>query len=63
MNWFIFTLRCAYLRLRIRSAERDAEMHAHWAVLEPLLAASARQHAEALQVQLAILTLERSSEH
>lgn len=47
--------RRAYLGVLIRSAERDVQMHEHWATVEPALAQRARQHAEQLRVQLALL--------
>ena len=44
-------IRRAYLRVRIASAEQDATVHEAHAVIEPLLAAAARQYAEALRVE------------
>lgn len=63
MNKIRAALRRAYLRYRIASAERDAKVHDYHATLEPLLAKSARQQAEAWRVELAILTPTRCAEH
>lgn len=56
MNKIRAALRRAYLRYRIACAERDAEVHDYHALLEPLLADSSRQQAEAWRVELATIT-------
>lgn len=48
-------IRRAYLRFRIASAERDAQMHDTYATIEPILAKAARQQAEAWRCELAQL--------
>ena len=63
MNKIRAALRRAYLRYRIACAEHDAEVHNYHAAIEPLIAAAARQQAEAWRVELAILTPARCAEH
>lgn len=49
------SMRRAYLRCRIASAEQDAQAHEMHAAIEPLLAKAARQQADAWRVELAQL--------